>query len=413
MRPNVPAETAGEQVLTVEELSKLFQRFDEDDFALAAAGAGQPPVRVRRPQAGRFPAELGRSVRGPERGARPSRVAVQPIERRRADDDHRATPGGWPTPAAARPKSLRRLAEANGSQRRDDSLHAQAVRSGASRIWRSSRRTTGRLIGRQQEEDLPAVSPRRVGRDAGQALLPHEDQHLSHHQRDAGRADLGIAAGFHPQSGSLPGPMRRDGFSVRCRSPSSRRRRRGCPAGLPPYLASLYEVPLLTREQEAHLFRKFNFLKYKAGEARARGSIRSRAKSSVMDQIERLYDEAVATKNQIVRANLRLVVSIAKRHVGPTRQLLRAGQRRQHVVDAGGREVRLRPRQQVQHVRQLGDHEELRPHDSRRTSPPRPFPHQPVGDVLGHRGRSGPTSTSRRALRAQRESQVEQDPGAA
>ena len=35
-----------------------------------------------------------------------------------------------------------------------------------------------------------------------------------------------------------------------------------------------------------------------------------------MDEIESLYDEAVATKNQIVRANLRLVVSIAKRHVG-------------------------------------------------------------------------------------------------
>ena len=39
------------------------------------------------------------------------------------------------------------------------------------------------------------------------------------------------------------------------------------PAGLPPYLASLYEVPLLTRAQEAHLFRKMNYLKYKAGQA--------------------------------------------------------------------------------------------------------------------------------------------------
>ena len=37
-----------------------------------------------------------------------------------------------------------------------------------------------------------------------------------------------------------------------------------------------------------------------------------------MDQIERLFDEAVSTKNQIIRANLRLVVSIAKRHVGPS-----------------------------------------------------------------------------------------------
>src|SRR5581483_9073432 len=36
------------------------------------------------------------------------------------------------------------------------------------------------------------------------------------------------------------------------------------PTGLPPYLASLYEVPLLTAEQERHLFRKYNFLKYRA-----------------------------------------------------------------------------------------------------------------------------------------------------
>src|SRR6185312_8337666 len=37
------------------------------------------------------------------------------------------------------------------------------------------------------------------------------------------------------------------------------------PSGLPTYLASLYEVPLLTREQEEYLFRKLNFLKYRAG----------------------------------------------------------------------------------------------------------------------------------------------------
>jgi hypothetical protein len=33
------------------------------------------------------------------------------------------------------------------------------------------------------------------------------------------------------------------------------------PNGLPPYLASLYEVQLLTREQEVHLFGKMNYLK--------------------------------------------------------------------------------------------------------------------------------------------------------
>ena len=88
------------------------------------------------------------------------------------------------------------------------------------------------------------------------------------------------------------------------------------PSGLPPYLASLYEVPLLSREQEMHLFRKMNYLKYKA--SRLRGQLDpARPKSGVMDQIERLYDESVATKNEIISANLRLVVSIAKRHVGP------------------------------------------------------------------------------------------------
>ncbi|HUY36567.1 MAG TPA: sigma-70 family RNA polymerase sigma factor [Pirellulales bacterium] len=87
------------------------------------------------------------------------------------------------------------------------------------------------------------------------------------------------------------------------------------PSGLPPYLASLYEVALLTREQEVHLFRKFNYLKHRARQLRG-GLDAARAKTGVMDQVERLYDEAVATKNLIIRANLRLVVSIAKRHVG-------------------------------------------------------------------------------------------------
>lgn len=86
------------------------------------------------------------------------------------------------------------------------------------------------------------------------------------------------------------------------------------PAGLPSYLASLYEVPLLNKEQEQHLFRKFNFLKHQASVLRDKLDP-SRARSSVMDKIEKLYEEAVAVKNQLVQANLRLVVSIAKRHV--------------------------------------------------------------------------------------------------
>ena len=86
------------------------------------------------------------------------------------------------------------------------------------------------------------------------------------------------------------------------------------PAGLPRYLASLYEVALLNREQEQYLFRKYNFLKCKASKLRESLDV-NRAKASLMDEVETLYDQAVKIKNRIVQSNLRLVVSIAKRHV--------------------------------------------------------------------------------------------------
>ena len=87
-------------------------------------------------------------------------------------------------------------------------------------------------------------------------------------------------------------------------------------SGLPPYLAGLYKIPLLSAEQEVHLFRKMNFLKYKASLLRDSLNL-LRPKAYLMLQIEDLYDKVVATKNAIVSANLRLVVSIAKQHIGP------------------------------------------------------------------------------------------------
>lgn len=89
------------------------------------------------------------------------------------------------------------------------------------------------------------------------------------------------------------------------------------PPGLPPYLASLYTIPLLTREEEVYYFRKMNYLKFRAAELRETID-RNRPKARDLDKLEELLQGAVEIKNFLIRSNLRLVVSIAKRHMKPT-----------------------------------------------------------------------------------------------
>ena len=100
--------------------------------------------------------------------------------------------------------------------------------------------------------------------------------------------------------------------------PATAPRKVRVPAGLPSYLAALYDVPLLTREQEYHLFRKMNYLKHRASRLRESLETARGNRSQIMDEIDELYEGAVRVKNRIVQSNLRLVVSIAKRHVAST-----------------------------------------------------------------------------------------------
>jgi RNA polymerase sigma factor (sigma-70 family) len=98
------------------------------------------------------------------------------------------------------------------------------------------------------------------------------------------------------------------------------RRQMKVPKDVLPHHRPLYEVPLLSRDQEAHLFRQMNFFKYKALLLRKELDP-ARAKTQDLQEIERLQQQADAVKERLIRCNMRLVVSIAKRHANQAESL--------------------------------------------------------------------------------------------
>ena len=77
---------------------------------------------------------------------------------------------------------------------------------------------------------------------------------------------------------------------------------------------------LLTREEEQELFRRYNHLKFKM--AAVQEEIRdSRVKVGLVRRYERFRAEALKIRAVILRSNMRLVVSIARKHVGRRRDL--------------------------------------------------------------------------------------------
>ncbi len=100
------------------------------------------------------------------------------------------------------------------------------------------------------------------------------------------------------------------------------RRAMRIPKDAPPELISNYEMPLLTKEQEQHQFRKMNFLKHRAAKMLAEMTLPSglinyaKLRVETLDQIEASLKEANEVKEMLIRCNMRLVTSIAKRHSG-------------------------------------------------------------------------------------------------
>jgi RNA polymerase primary sigma factor len=100
------------------------------------------------------------------------------------------------------------------------------------------------------------------------------------------------------------------------------RRKLRIPKDAVPELVSNYEMPLLTKDQEQHLFRKMNFLKHRAkvllDEMKLPSGLINVAKLRVeaLDQIEAHLKESSKIKELLIRCNMRLVTSIAKKHSG-------------------------------------------------------------------------------------------------
>jgi len=93
------------------------------------------------------------------------------------------------------------------------------------------------------------------------------------------------------------------------------------PRDLPPYLQVLYRTPLLTPQRERALFLKFNYHKYQFVTARRRLDPQF-ARVRDLQRLESFLADATHVKNDIVQANLRLVVSIARKHLRPGLSLM-------------------------------------------------------------------------------------------
>lgn len=81
---------------------------------------------------------------------------------------------------------------------------------------------------------------------------------------------------------------------------------------LPSHLERLCAAPLLSRDEEQTLFRRLNFLKFRANYLRSKLDP-SKANAAAVVEIERLLSLATQVRNQICRANTRLVISIVKK----------------------------------------------------------------------------------------------------
>ncbi|MCS7272243.1 MAG: sigma-70 family RNA polymerase sigma factor, partial [Gemmataceae bacterium] len=96
----------------------------------------------------------------------------------------------------------------------------------------------------------------------------------------------------------------------------AKRAARTPPKDVPAYMAHLYEWPLLTREQEYHVFRKMNFLKYKLHKF-LHSLEPAKVRASDLQRIEEMKQEIKKCRDLLINCNQRLVYAQAKQRLSP------------------------------------------------------------------------------------------------
>jgi RNA polymerase primary sigma factor len=92
------------------------------------------------------------------------------------------------------------------------------------------------------------------------------------------------------------------------------------PKDVDPQMAYLYEKPLLNREQEAHVFRKMNFLKHKLNRLQDKLDP-TRARVQDLQQLDDLAVQIKQCRDLLIECNQRLVHSLATKHLQPGQNL--------------------------------------------------------------------------------------------
>ncbi|OWK34464.1 sigma-70 family RNA polymerase sigma factor [Fimbriiglobus ruber] len=92
------------------------------------------------------------------------------------------------------------------------------------------------------------------------------------------------------------------------------------PKDVEAHMAYLYERPLLSREQEAHVFRKMNYLKHKLHQFK-QGIDPARARVQDLQTIEDLQNQIKDVRDLLIECNQRLVHNLATKHLQPGQNL--------------------------------------------------------------------------------------------